>query len=686
MIQINAIRYKIHGESEAVTWRFNDPQHRRILVFQGPDQAAKHLVNALQMIVEQKSQPLIAEAAMHFTDELGDVWIVEQKDSRRRILKNNQALANPQIAEALVETALDLRDEAIRWSRLDFTGTQLKLVDERNDHLELQKLEIVMQKQIEAVREKVSRIFDQPLMAEINRESRAKLESLYLSFREVSIQRRQLSESAEIDETLIPRLERDIEILRHIESMTTPLIDPSQSPKLLKEKAAKLEAELKQILPDTPDLVLPLLDIPWEKLVSCLIKVEAYERLVQQSEKSQSLQSEHIQGIFNEYVKVIENILINDSQITCELENCLSTISQQSLRQRPKPKESFSELVLKFMKPTADVPVNESHEGPSLETIRMAIDFALTRLGELHANLKESRQNVEQMNAKNGEHHERLVHEYGKIKALWMKLSREHQIPSHIKLSELLKLSVRQVRINELAQLQEQLKSAITTRKTQLIKLEQTLELWRQQSKSQKESVPTNPSIILSEAQNAVRYLPARQQQLDKLREAQRSQQAQRQIRLQVEQRESLLRNTWKKHFDDILVPEVAIERAGWSEFFQLSQQMDAWMALKQQAGSIASNTQPLAELNASFNLVTMMNDFKSNQARLTLVNSLSQIQSTSAIIVLATNDAELAALLQRENLGGIRKLVPKTQQSVPPKSHNKVDQVMSLLRGGTAT
>src|SRR5690606_35310064 len=91
-----------------------------------------------------------------------------------------------------------------------------------------------------------------------------------------------------IDPSSIERLQREVEIVEELDVIAKPLLTPGVSVKVLKEKLLKTEEELSKGLAKSNLRSLPVNNqsFAWHKLASALSKLEAYEQLIQASEKA----------------------------------------------------------------------------------------------------------------------------------------------------------------------------------------------------------------------------------------------------------------------------------------------------------------------------------------------------------------------------------------------------------------
>lgn len=701
---LNALRFKSYGDSENKVWRFNQGTANlaKFICFSEPENVIKDMKYALKFVIGGELNARIQEAALQITDDSGDTWIVERTPERARVVKNGKPIENASLGETLLASLLDLdldiktskSEQAFNFYDLVLDDTALSATLESDHTHPLRKLKGSIETAQETLLTEISKRLNQPMLNDsaIVVKLHQKAEPLFNAYRELLRQRRSLLANAKsletIDERLVQQLEKELELIGRIELIAQPLLDPANSPKIIKEKLDKVENELKDHLRDAliPESRLPLDEIPWDKLVSCLSKLEAFERLVQASEKAQSLCSNRIGDIQNEYLKTVESLLSSDIQITAELESCLSTLSLQ-LAAKKMDKKGFGDVVMKFIKPSADVPSddNDSEKQQRLETARMAVDFALARLGELHANLADARHSFDHLQVSLSEHHETIVHEYGKLKTLWHRLSKEYVIPTELNLAGLLRLCVRYVQLNELHRLKQAYRSSLTERKTSLAKLEELLVSYRQVSGSQKSSPLNNPSILVSEAQAVIRYKQAKQQQLERLKELNDHVRAYHALSANLNGRESQIKAAWKKIFQDIEVPELAPELAGWPEVFALSHQLLAWTKLA------ALNSKPLASddvfseiaSDKVFTIYSCISQSTKPSFNLQVAQALDKANLRGFVLV-ATPDKDLADILTKSGTGSAR-LLPAAQTSAktnpaPKVSEHRNDKLHNIL------
>jgi hypothetical protein len=694
-MQINAIRFKYYGDTENTVWRFTPGKRPGVYSLNAPQAVVISLMAAMRLLFDGKASTQITDAAIHITDDSGDVWIVERTTDKKRILRNGQLLPDSSIGEALIQSVIGFDGQELLIEAdfsIDAEDLIATVVDPKAQPQK--KLKNAVRQQIILMKSKITKIFDQPLIAEHAKQVQEKCEKLFYAYRELLRQRRSLladfQSSEGFDEGLITQLEDDVSLIKEMERVTAPLVDPSQSPKNLKEKITKIETELSQQLRSvsTEEIPLPIAEIPWDKLVSCLSKIEAYEKLIQASERAQAVCQERLTYIQTNYIQTLDTLLSNDSQITAELESCLSSLSLQLSLSTKEPKPAVSDYILRFIRPTPEEVTSDAEKGSRLETARMAIDFALTRLGELHADLSDAKTHFDTIHQMLNEQHDNLLHEYGKLKNLWTKLSREHQLPHALTLSDLLRLCVRHVRINELHQSREQYRKIINERKQGLRRIEELLTRWRAQSHSQKENSLQNPAILIAEAQGVIRYREAKESQLQKLLELRENLRAFKALSLNIDTRESQIKTVWKQIFNDLSIPEVGVDRSGWTEFFGFAHQLASWQQIDAESYRSLAAKDMLKDMEAVLGIyhAKIPQAPLDNIFRLKLIESI-QSQSFQGIKVICSDDVELVSLLTREGCGQIRKLTPKPKLAakLPSQQLTKAQEMLTVLRGGVA-
>lgn len=698
---VNAIRFRTKFEDQFQLWKF---QHgtgnkQNIVCFQSDSERLNDFQDALKYAVSGQAVGTIEEVALQLTDDSGDIWILERSFSKMRMLRNGKALSDLSIANTLLASLFDLDESSADGEVFDYnaicqtfevSADSTSLMARKkipNDRSKKRTFQLVNNSQ-SSLFISLSKLFDQPLFLDKEKtlSLSRRVKPLFYANREVLRQKRSLLASVksldDLDVGLLNQLEQETKLLDEIYETAAPLLEPAYSPKVVKEKLSKIEIELKKELQACHVSSLPVSfePIPWHKLAKCLCSLEAQRKLIEVSEQAQNLSQERLEPIHEEYLKTVENLISSDSQIISELESCLSTLSLHTEDCQKSPRRSVFDLIGKFVRPSADVTTQESEETKRarLDNSRMAVDFALARLGELHSNVDDLKLDFEKLQHELRDHHEELVSSYGRLKDHWLRLSKEHRIPENIELPDLMRLIYRYAHLNELYNKQLSYKEFLEQRKSSLIRLEEQILEWRRVSNSQKDEMLNTSTILLAEARGILRYKDKKKAQLERLRTLQDHLRAHAALKSTIEARQSQILTGWKESFHEVEIPLIAIERSEWPEFFSLSDQLAAWESLRQKDDEPLVDKEIFADGASNTPISVFIWDksyAQSKSGTLLLEQAISTRSSTDLQFVLVT-DSMISELLKSNGCGFSKALTSKKKSGVQqPTKASIVDE-----------
>ncbi len=244
-----------------------------------------------------KGTALLHSAAVQLIDDSSDKWIIERSDNQLRVLRNGQLIEDAQLRQALLSNLLEDAEGGIVTLKLSEYDDRLEATFDHDQSKSLRSVAGAIREQLQLKIKQIVNLWDQPLFGDVAKivQARDMLEGVYLAFREVLRQRRSLLADVQaldsFDDKLITQLQRDVSLIRQMEEIAAPLLDPAQAPRLRKEKIQAVEQELAQHFAGIAaiDVHFNIAEIPWEKLISCLSKIEAFERLIEASERAQQL-------------------------------------------------------------------------------------------------------------------------------------------------------------------------------------------------------------------------------------------------------------------------------------------------------------------------------------------------------------------------------------------------------------
>ena len=708
---LNALRYRTTASDEFQVWKFNPgrSQFSNLLCFQGSSKEASCILAALQYALSGKTSSAIKEVAVQISDDAGDTWVIERSESKLRYLKNGKTYAGGDAAKTLAMSLFDLELEPDS-SQVSSKGI-VQPYSLNTDHNDFNALpldaapigfrkiksmaEVKCTDLVEKIAQKLgcSDITDQKTAERLLSET----EGLFFTNAEILKQKRQLLAQAksldEIDLNTMDRLQHEVELIQEIGKAAAPLTEPGQTPKYLKEKLQKIDQQLADELKACGLTAVPLTKEPiaWTKLAKARCKLEAYEKLIEASESTLDFAQSKLESVHQDYIETVESLLSSDSQITAELESCLATLNLQLSAINTSPaKSTLGDSIARFIKPSAGVPESTEQVEGRLESSRMAVDFALARLGELHASVAQASDDHEVWKQKLEDRQEELIEKYGKIKSHWSAQATASQLPEATDLKELINIMGRHSQLVELWNQKQHFRRVYTERKSQLEHLEKLVLEHRQVTGSQKETLLTTQSLLISEAQGILRYQQKKEKQLSKLREYAEHIRAYNVLKTNILSRDQAVQNQWQGIFQGLGLTEVDPCHAGWRDAYDCGRQLKSWSAIRSECERPLSNNDIFAAEAASapLNVYLMKETNLANKLRLKLLQLLEDKEQNRQILLLVA-DPVLAEMLVKSGAGrgrpvsGKKKSSPQTQtmEKREEQTQVKAQAVLDLLK-----
>ncbi len=616
---ISAIKYQVLHEDKPRLYRFQSASGklRHFLCHHARADELEDFYAALLYALHNERHVRILDVVLHLHDENGDSWIVERTADRSRIFQNRQPVQDR--AEEVLRAALfdsmvsgPLNQQAPTLKRFELMEEDEQLIAFAHGEADSAPLSLreAVKGQIDLAVGKLqeflgTRAYIDAAMAQKLADG---LEPLYLMWRELNTDQRQEQEEQRklgaVDPETIARLEEEMDLLDRLRLKSAPLLDPARSPQVLKEKLQETENKLQNICRknDIPQLPANLADIPWEKVLQLLARLKAYEQLQVAYDRSVGEMENRVAPLFDDYLATIEHLLQHDTQITAELQCCLTTLTSQIKKaaEPETPASKWGQWLDKYRKtltPTPQQPAitkalvpQAATKDERLDNARMAVDYALARLGELHSNL----QNAEGMNqdARTAirDFHEKIVLEHGKLRKNWELVAEKYGLAKDCNLKTLLGLIQHYAQIAELWQKAEEIKRELRQYRQELDDVGSIILEWRHVTGSQKETPLDNATILLGELRGILDYQEQKQAQLKRYREQDVRLQANHHIQQSIKRRCTELQTSWRQTFERLALPMRDIQNLQWPECFVLCHRITGLHSLAREALKAARN------------------------------------------------------------------------------------------------
>lgn len=609
---ISAIKYQVLHEDKPRLYRFQSASGklRQFLCHHGRPEELEDFYSALVYALHNERHVRILDVVLHLNDENGDSWIVERTADRSRVFQNRQLVserAEESLRAALFDTMVsgsqNLSTPIMRRFELMEEDEQLIAFAHGEADTPLAIREAVKQ-QIDGTIARLQEVLGTKAYMDATMAQKLSegLEPLYLMWRELNADQRQEQEEQRKlgtpDPETITRLEEEMELLDRLRLKAAPLLDPARSPQVLKEKLQETENKLQNICRknDIPQLPANLAEVPWEKVLQLLSRLKAYEQLQNAYDKSMAEMENRVAPLFDDYLATIDQLLQHDTQITAELECCLTTLTSQVKRateaeQQPKKWGQWLEKYRKTLAPTPQQPALSKSLVPQttarderLENARMAVDYALARLGELHSNLQNAEGANQEGRSAIRDFHEKIVLEHGKLRKNWELVADKYGIPKDCNLKTLLGLIQHYAQIAELWQRAEELKRELRQYRQELDDVGALIMEWRHVTGSQKETPLDNATILLGELRGILDYQEQKQAQLKRYREQDVRLQANYHVQQSIKRRCTEIQTAWRQTFERLALPMRDIQNPQWPECFVLCHRITGLHSLAKEA------------------------------------------------------------------------------------------------------
>jgi hypothetical protein len=688
---INAVRYRVEGAEDWITYRLSPGSGRlrglAAVTAGGP--AARSFVEAVVFVLSGRglgsgAAPRGLEVSLQVSDDAGDTWVIHRQGEQVRYLRNGEA-AGSAAATAFAQALLDL-DGAATDAALEIDVTQVASDKHglygrpyAQETTTRDQLRDVLGRQIADLAGEAGKTLGTAELANPKTLARlAKhLEPLSAEYRELMRQWRELDldgKAAREDGAQIPKLREEIELGRELAKVAAPLLEPGASIKNMQETLAKVDAAIAEIcaacglerLPgagETRD---------YRKALEAVSRLEAAEKLIRATQAVRKHCEQRIEPVFKSYLVAVEGAMASDRQIAGELESCLATLD---LKLRTKPAAGADAAArknwferFKTQKTEAEPELGDPlHD---LETGRMAIEYALSRLGALGGDIEDAKRQQESALHAVDAALEELVRNYGRLKEHWASLAKQLNLAADLSLTQLLRIIGYHGKLVTLTQQRDEIRERIKQFSARHAGLERLVVRWRETTGSQKLTSLKTPGILLTEARDVVRYLEAKERKLAQLEETVDSQKAFSTLKSFMKGRRRQLETAWQQVFVDNGLAMLPPDHAYLPELFKRASLVKA-LALAH--GTVSKDArQPLFKTGGKTGVAIYIWDAESaeNQQKLELMKCLEQAELSGLCLVVAA-DAHVANLLQ--GLGaGVAQLAKRPAAKVVEKPVEK--------------
>ncbi len=489
---------------------------------------------ALRFLFDEKDTDKNTFVSCQFVDNNGNTWMVEKKYGTYKIYQNNSQVEGIVFSSFINDILLD--DSFLKIEKSDEDNDNQprsmiksidlfvkdhtlysRSIDEAQDNLIESKKQVkdLISSKVKELNKIISSSGLRPLSYKEASFINSYMQKIYLRYHEVLNQKKlgiKEEKNLEVyDASYIEKLTKEVSCLKRIYDKATPVLN-SEPIKNIKDNILRTESVIKE-LTSKYNLSMSAPVPPWSELISSLSQVEIYKKLLLSSQKMKSLRTVKIDSVYKDFIQNLQDLLSNSSQITSDLEHSLGVLSSYLEDDKKGGKKNISTIFKGFVSPDSQV-VNGSER---LENSKASVDFALSRLGELHSKLNTGKKDYLDFITKLEEAHDLLGLEYTRIRGNWTKLCKEYGVDPAINLEQLMKVVAVYYDVSEKIEKQKRYKREYLKKQNNINSLKSLVEEWRTLTNSQKEEDLTNPAILLSEIEGILRYKKKKEEQLVRL-------------------------------------------------------------------------------------------------------------------------------------------------------------------------
>ncbi len=537
---ISSIRYRSPKDGLVKTYRFTPGSGRLANMVCVHERAGEsgEIFHALHLALSGTSSGSVKDVALMLTDDNQKNWIIERGERGTRCLCDGQPATQDQIDRTLLgalfeyeasahTNAAPSEDTSVIFREIHHEFGDWSSFPHYPGNEECRLLRAASRQRTEKLTEQASAILredslkDPRQVLQLAREITPLIHALH----ELCEQRETIKArwGQDFSPDNITKLRAEVELLKRMQGVAAPLIEPANNPGVIRDKLQKVEASLRQMLDGTglSDLKRPLTDMDWPTILDTLSRKDVFQRLCEASTKAREIVTTQVKDALKKYEDVCVKNLRLRADGAAELESCLASLALQVRDVTEHARQSrgiLDKCVERVRWMTGIMPaVDDQAEAAQIQRVenaRHAIDFASKSIRELARHVNQPREQEAQALARIDEISQRLDRELGDVTAKWQALVAATGLSKDLTLTQCLKLLSRYTRIADLAQRRQTLNAQLDSRKEELARLSTLVLEWRQMTGSHKTTALDNESILIPEARNLLHYLPEKEKQV----------------------------------------------------------------------------------------------------------------------------------------------------------------------------
>lgn len=541
-----------------------------------------------------------AMSVVNIIDDDGGSWVFDRKDNQLRVFRDKQPVdldvTLPLGLSHLPQSRAELDKSVVGGFLFYAADTGLKACEASARTEKTSKQINWIAELISQKRQAINQILPQVAALPLTKFKKlmANLEAAHREWLEIHKEAQLLTKLNNGGENVttadINHLEAQIALIDKIELTAAKIIKPGLTIDALSSQYRSVSEKLGALCAehDIADPAAITQKIDWNNALKLITRLSLYEQLVKASELASQNTLNAIEPVLKAYFEACETFLRNDRQITAELQECLGILTEQ-LHPSGKasgpagrlPWQDIWRRVRQLLGKAPNAIAAQNPEPPALpeangaappthnlDQARMAVDYALGRLGELHANLVSNQDSHLKALGPIQERHEKLVAEYGRLKYSWRELAKRHGFPKKCTVRQLLGLIYNQGLIIQLHKDQLRLQAEIASYREVLETLGTLVAQWRDVTKSVKDSPLDNPQILLAETRGILDYAAKKRNQLSKFKKMQVDHLSQRRLEQLLAARKNASLHRWQEAFRGSAIEIHEISKPFWPQVF----------------------------------------------------------------------------------------------------------------------
>lgn len=632
------------------------------------------------------------ESTLTVADDAGSLWELKRRKDRHIIFKNNEVQNISLQKYFQMFTALQQDKLSFSIGRYHFTSREdCFYIAPLNHHNEEDQIVYkFIGSNISKILEACNYSFGNDEMGQQHTlESLCEnLEPIYNSYKEIKTQINSLSSKKESKprdtNREISELKKQVSLMQKIANICGEILDASHSLSSLKKQLKLGESKIQENLAACKLTSFPKSSLPpdWNVPLQCICYLNVLDKVIPLLEQSLNQIRTHFNESIDFYKHDIKEFHQLREQILGKLKSCRETIHEKrkaELQLSAAPAEEESSIWYQIKQITG--------KKQKADLLKEELSIILKSLDEtiytIH-NINPPKQFSETAPKTLEDFLRQSLSKRDTLKKHWQKICTDYQIEEDISLHEFLQFIIKYNEIFILMQKSKEINQEIKSQGVKFGMLQKLLYQWYETIGSQKMISLDNPQIIISEAQNVIRYKKEKESKLSLIESNQLEIEVNRKISEDLDSRLMSYQEAWDRQFKKLKFKNpVAISDARIAPLFDKYRLLKSLTFLQNHITSLkifpAFSKDWVYETFCVWR-VPVIN--MGNKLVDRLINCLKNLPDGSSHI-LFFRDSELSPSLRGAGLGQITSFL---QQKQAPSTHDLFDQQPGAVPKPTPT